>query len=422
MSGGGGEHDRTPTVVSPAGTASARAAARRAGRSLRILAIGPEPTGPTPRRRWQNLSWAVAFVLALILLGNLGSDLEVPLVLVLGLSVLIALPCAIVLTRPLMAWRIAWVTAFGTAMLPLGDPGSPWPWHPVQPLVLAGVFLLSGTRVQRSVLIGLWVSAVVPVTLLVGRSAVPGTVLLLTVFAVAGDQIRARREVQGALAREEQRSEQEKARRAVLEERARIAREMHDLVAHHMSLIAVRAETAPYRRRGSSPEVHDEFAQIATAAREGLTEMRRLLGVLRSDTPEPDRSPQPSMADLDDLVAEAVRSGMDVELLLDPGPAPVAATVGLSVYRIVQECLSNARRHAPAARVRIAVRGGHDDLELRVVNDRSEGAPVDPVPGAGHGVVGMRERAETLGGRLSAGPTAEGGYEVRAVLPRANGD
>ncbi|WP_412734526.1 sensor histidine kinase [Krasilnikovia sp. MM14-A1259] len=417
MSGAREEHDRTP-----AGGAGVLDAVRRASRSLLLLAFGPEPVVPAPRRWQQNLSRAVAFLVALILLASIGSAVDTPMVLSLGLGVLIALPCAIVLTRPLLAWRLGWVTAFGTAVLPLGDPESPWPWHPVQPLILAGVFLLASTRVQRTVLISLWASAVVPVTLLVGRSAVPGTVLLLTVFAVAGDQIRARREVQGALAREEQRSEQEQARRAVLEERARIAREMHDLVAHHMSLIAVRAETAPYRRPGSSPEVRDEFAEIATAAREGLTEMRRLLGVLRSETPEPDRAPQPDMAGLDELVAEAARSGMDVELVLEPGPAPVAATVGLSVYRIVQECLSNARRHAPAARVQIAIRGGHDDLELRVVNGRATGVPVHQAPGTGHGVVGMRERAETLGGQFSAGPTAGGGYEVRAILPRVSRD
>jgi signal transduction histidine kinase len=212
---------------------------------------------------------------------------------------------------------------------------------------------------------------------------------------------------------------QQRERGAVLAERTRIAREMHDVVAHHMSLIAVRAETAPYRLGGLSEPAREEFGQISAVARESLVEMRRLLGVLRSEGQEALVAPQPGIADLGELVERARQAGAAVRLMLPEGAVGASPAVELTAYRIVQEALSNVARHAPG--VPATVRLGTDGGELTVVvhND----APPQPVPdhGAGHGLIGMRERAVSVGGQLSAGRDPGGGFEVRAVLPLSGG-
>jgi signal transduction histidine kinase len=200
----------------------------------------------------------------------------------------------------------------------------------------------------------------------------------------------------------------------VLEERTRIAREMHDVVAHHMSMIAVRAETAPYRVAGMPDEAQAELATIATAARAALADMRRLLGVLRSEENDAPRAPQPGLADIGDLVETARAAGLDVTTELD-GVPEVPATVGLTAYRIVQEALANAARHAPDGPVSIVGRARPDGFELTVRNPLTESAAAAENSG-GHGLAGMAERAELLGGTLSAGPDS-GDFVVRAVLP-----
>ena len=164
----------------------------------------------------------------------------------------------------------------------------------------------------------------------------------MTIVVLVGDQVRRRRRAQRDLRSAEERS-------AVLSERTRIARELHDVVAHHMSMIAVRAETAQYRLGDIGEPVRDEFGQISDAAREGLVEMRRILGVLRSDNQETLTAPQPGLSDLADLVETARAAGatLTLETLEDPDGVPPA--VELTAYRIVQEALSNAGRHAPGA-------------------------------------------------------------------------
>jgi signal transduction histidine kinase len=201
----------------------------------------------------------------------------------------------------------------------------------------------------------------------------------------------------------------------VLEERTRIAREMHDVVAHHMSMIAVQAETAPYRLPDLPEPARAEFTAIAGAAREALTDMRRLLGVLRSEGSEPLTAPQPGLADVPELVAATQRAGVHTELDVAEGEPPPEA-VGLAAYRIVQEALANASRHAPGAAVRVEIRPWTADLSLRVHNGPPRSAP-ESAPGEGHGIAGMRERVTLLGGEFSAGPTAEGGFAVAARLP-----
>jgi signal transduction histidine kinase len=208
---------------------------------------------------------------------------------------------------------------------------------------------------------------------------------------------------------------------AVLRERARIARELHDVVAHSVSMIAVQAETAPYTMRDLSPEARKGFAEVAGAAREALEEMRRLLSVLRADpAAEPEVTPQPRLDRLPELIDSHRGAGGEAQLNVHGAVRPLSTTIELSAYRIVQEALTNARRHAPGARVRVDLAYHGDRLAVRVTDDGVRGAPPTLVDGTkvmGHGLVGMRERATMLGGRFAAGPRTEGGFAVQADLP-----
>ena len=181
----------------------------------------------------------------------------------------------------------------------------------------------------------------------------------------------------------------------------------------------VQAESAPYRMPDLPPEARAEFASIGGSAREALTEIRALLSVLRAETQDVELAPQPGLDELDDLVEGARRAGVRVELDITGTPRPLRTAVGLAAYRIVQESLANAARHAAGAPVRVRVDYSDAALNVRVANDAPEVA-VDAGP-AGHGLTGMRERVQVVRGTLSAGPTVDGGFEVSASLPTADG-
>ncbi len=201
-------------------------------------------------------------------------------------------------------------------------------------------------------------------------------------------------------------------------ERARIARELHDVVAHHISMIAVQAETARLTTPGMPDAGAQRLSEIGDTARAGLTEMRRLLGVLREDTQAEgaDRHPQPGLQRLPGLVDEARESsGARCRLIISGAPVTVGPGVGLAAYRIVQEALTNARRHAPGAAVDVEVRYGDGELRL-LIRDNGPG-PQPAAPAGGHGLHGMRERAAAVGGELRAGATTVGGFLVEARLP-----
>jgi len=257
-----------------------------------------------------------------------------------------------------------------------------------------------------------WLAVDVP-----GMNGPASATIVFTAAAIAVDSIGSRLRAQRALADQTERAEDERARRAVLEERTRIARELHDVVAHHMSLIAVRAETAPYRLTGLPELAQAEFGSLSEVAREALAEMRRLLGVLRDDQPAA-LAPQPELADLPSLVDTARQAGLAVELSVPAALGRVPPGVGVCAYRIVQESLSNASQHAPGAAVTVSVDHDSGAVLLRVAN--GPGGPADPARnerGPGHGLTGMRERVALLGGSLSAGPSPDGGFVVSAVLP-----
>ncbi|MCO1655082.1 sensor histidine kinase [Pseudonocardia humida] len=211
----------------------------------------------------------------------------------------------------------------------------------------------------------------------------------------------------------------EAGERRLREEHDRIARELHDTVSHHLSELALRAASASRRLPGVGDESAAEFGELGALARSALGEMRRLLGVLRGDA-APERAPQPGLGEVAELAGSARRAGLDVDLELAEAPG-LAAGTALSAYRIVQEALSNAARHAPGARTTVRIGRRGDVLRVEVENGPAA-APAAPSPGAGLGLVGMRERVRILGGRLDAGPRPGGGFAVRAELPAGTGE
>jgi signal transduction histidine kinase len=236
---------------------------------------------------------------------------------------------------------------------------------------------------------------------------------------VLGMVLREWRNIRAQLIRERAVSAEEHERRVLAEEKTRIARELHDVVAHNMSIINVRASTAAYRYSDVPAPVAAEFDDIAGEARNALSELRRLLGVLRAEDAERELAPQPTLGDIPELVRGIERSGVDITLTWDVESLEAGALASLAAYRIVQEATSNALRHAPGAPITVACVRRGDVLELAVTNTAPPTAVEAGEPG--HGVVGMRERAIGIGGTLDAGPTADGGYEVRASLPLSGG-
>jgi signal transduction histidine kinase len=214
------------------------------------------------------------------------------------------------------------------------------------------------------------------------------------------------------------------AERAVVRERSRIAREMHDVVAHAMSVVAVQAAAGREIVHANPDKAAEVFARIESVGRESLTELRRMLGVLR-ETGDDDASlsPQPGVADIAAAVEQSSASGVPTELVIDGSPQPLAPGIELAAFRIVQEALTNVRKHAGRSASAI-VRLSYETQSLVVeVNDDGRGAATSlSGVGTGHGLIGMRERVEIYGGEFTSGPRVGGGYTVRAILPIVNTD
>lgn len=323
------------------------------------------------------------------------------------------------LRSSLALWRIIFVSTLIGPLVPrIG-------WGPMLPirtgseflqlLLLVTIFCIAGFRHSRAALWWMWALTFIPIWLWYRPSWAVATAacVVLSAITVAIDALGASRRV---LVAQAARSELEEARRTVLEERTRIARELHDVVAHHMSLIAVQAETAPYRLTGLTDSTLQEFRSVSSQAREALTDMRRLLGVLRDDEPA-ERAPQPQLTDVPELVAVTRRVGVHVDLSMPDPQRDVPNGVGLCAYRIVQEALSNACRHAPGSSVSVSLEDSVDALRLQVRNGPGATHTTSVSRRSGHGLAGMRERVAMLGGSLSAQPAPDGGFSVLAVLP-----
>ena len=405
----------------PPAAATALAAAGRARHGLIPVLIGPDPP---PAWRWRSAQQrqvartALAVVTFVLCLADLPG-IATPAHLLIAIPVVAPLPLAA--RYPMLAWRAGWLALLLAPLVPAAWWGG-WPWGPGQILAMLGAFCLTGIRQQRTGVGWMWALTLIPWWLWLGLripnlNGPAGATVIFTAVAIAVDSAGSRLRAQRALATQAERAEDERAQRAVLEERTRIARELHDVVAHHLSLLAVRAETAPYRLPGLPGQALAEFSSMGEVAREALTEMRRLLGVLRHDQPA-DLAPQPELADLPSLVDSARQAGLSVELSLPAALDRLPSGVGVCAYRIVQESLSNASQHAPGAAVSVSV--GHDRgaVRLRVANGPGgSGGPGERRQGTGHGLTGMRERVALLGGTMSAGRSPDGGFVVCAVLP-----
>jgi signal transduction histidine kinase len=235
----------------------------------------------------------------------------------------------------------------------------------------------------------------------------------------AGRAMRYRREREHVLERltvDLEREREEKAQAAVAEERVRIARELHDVVAHAISVIVLQARGGRRSLEMDPEETRQALDTIEATGSEALAEMRRLLGMLRRDDEEIALAPQPSIRHLDSLARQVREAGMPVELSVEGEPVELPPGIDVSAYRIVQEALTNALKHAGPATARVVVRYGDHDLELEVVDT---GVGMHSAGGAGHGLVGMRERVSLYGGKMDAGPRDGGGFAVKARLPLA---
>lgn len=257
----------------------------------------------------------------------------------------------------------------------------------------------------------------VSVDIVVSNYVIFGTAWIL------GDNIRTRRAYTASLEERAEQLERDREaglRRAAAEERERIAREMHDIVAHSVSVMVVQAGAA--RRvleANMTPDsAREALKQIEDTGRGALTDMRRMLGILRNPAETADLSPQPSITQLDTLIAQARESGVSVEHEVVGAPRPLPSAIDLSAYRIVQEALTNTIKHAGPANARVVVRYRSDRIEIEVVDDgRGAARGLQNGRGRGHGLVGMRERAALYGGELKAGPRPGGGYSVTATIP-----
>lgn len=436
----------------PSGPAEA---ALRGLRSFRGALTIPAETETGPGGRGRRLAYVLVLVLVTVLIPvtgtTLSQDYGLPGAIAISLGFAQAGPLVLAVTRPLQAWWIVITADTVGALLLLLTPGRElsWPWPPMEIIGYLALCVALALRERRGTLIAVW-SVTLGLSLVFGfvaQGRSDGTNVLLSVLSglvlLIFGAVRERADAQRRLAEQETISEAERARRTLLEERARIARELHDVVAHHMSVITVQADSAPYRLTGLSPEARGEFGSIAQTARESLSEMRRLLGVLRSEEAGGERAPQPGLERLGQLVEATVRAGVPTELSVAEGlsrlPGPSQA-VQLSVYRIVQEALANVVRHAPGASARVSVaesgsgsgsrKGSGDEgggptgtgaagLTVLVVNGPASGPAGPPLEttGTGHGLVGMRERVRLIGGTLDTGPLPDGGFRVAARIP-----
>ncbi|MBC9714547.1 two-component sensor histidine kinase [Streptomyces sp. TRM66268-LWL] len=339
-----------------------------------------------------------------------------------------ALPVLLTLTRPIAAfWLSMAISVFGVAIGGVTYDGA-FPWTAAGFLghlvVMTQVALRSRPRVAAE----MWLITAAFGAMVVGYEGNGDDALvamvILSAFALAaavslGGWNSARQEVavkEAEVAAKEEDTLAERSKRTRLEERTNIARELHDVVAHHMSVVAIQAEAAPYRVENPPPELEQAFATIRENAVAALTELRRVLGVVRAEDYEAPDAPQPTLADLEGLLANVREAGLRVGRTITGSVRELPPGVELSAYRIVQEALSNTLRHAPGASAKVEVSYVLGGLGIRVVNGPATGL-IKASPGAGHGITGMRERVAMLSGAMTAGETADGGYEVSVFLP-----
>ncbi|WP_072690913.1 sensor histidine kinase [Rhodococcus marinonascens] len=332
-------------------------------------------------------------------------------------AALAAFPFLLIRANPALAWAVSAVSALVIPQVFALQEGYDYPWQVVHILVMLALLAAVSVRAALPVVGVAWIS-----TVLLFLADMPGTsgrgwTVGLTATVVFCLLIRWLLLSRRQLAQQEGLSEFERTRRTILEEKTRIARDLHDVVAHHMSMVVVQAQSAPYRIAGMSDETRAEFESIGAAGRAALNEVRGLLGVLRSDGQLAELAPQPGVQQIGELLEGTRRAGIPVVWHVDGEPSRLPESVGLVMYRILQESLANAARHAPGADVLVDI-AYSSPATLSVVNGSSPRA--DSVPAAessgGQGIIGMRERAHAVGGVFAAGPRADGGFEVTVTF------
>ncbi|MFD0376565.1 sensor histidine kinase [Streptomyces sp. NPDC127112] len=388
---------------------------RTDGRLPRLL-----PRRIRPRAAYLPHAAVTAVAFFVFLLGNTDHFYGMPPVQALLVGVLAAAPVLMTLVRPVGAFWAALAVAAVLAVLQ--DQVMVWPWSPATFVAHLAVMTLVALRSRPRVAGWMWV-----VTLLFGTalpvlagsagSVQPAPMAIASAMVLLAVTVRnTRREARQEVTAQQEVTAVERDRRTLLEERTTIARELHDVVAHHMSVVAIQAEAAPYRVKNPPPELEAAFATIRENAVAALTELRRVLGVVRSADYEAPEAPQPTLASLDGLLANVREAGLSVEKTVTGAVRELPQGVELSAYRIVQEALSNSLRHAPGAVAEVELSYVLGGLGIRVVNGPAVG-DVRPSPGAGHGITGMRERVAMLEGEMTAGESPGGGYEVAVFLP-----
>ncbi len=326
-------------------------------------------------------------------------------------------PMLLVWNRPAIGWALTAATAVVVPIAYDRVDGYDYPWQVVHIIVIVVLVAAASIREQIRVVLVVWIATVLLFFAFVPGDDGWGWAIGITAIVAFGLLLRWLAISRRQLARVEEVSELERARREILEEKAHIARELHDIVAHHMSMIVVQAQSAPYRLPEMSDETRTEFESIGTTAREALNDVRSLLGVLRSDGELPESAPQPGLDRIEELFDASRRAGVRLETTTTGSPSGVTDGVGLTMYRILQESLANSARHAPGADVTARIDWDVGTVTVSVTNGPGERGRSDSDPGGGNGIRGMAERATAVGGHLVAHPRHDGGFEVRAVLP-----
>ncbi|GAA2833458.1 signal transduction histidine kinase [Leucobacter komagatae] len=346
---------------------------------------------------------------------------------------------ALALRLPALAIALGTVTPAATTLITAAPIATPWPWPVTMLIVQALLAFIIGLRHDwRWVLAALALPqlAVIAAVAFSGAGFTGGAITSLVIsssvalgLGLCGIVAQRLLENRGALRAERQHSAELDAKQRELSERNVVARELHDVVAHSMSVVSIQANTAKYRIPGLGDEAEAEFEAIAQSSRQALSEMRGLLATLRDSDGTAPLAPQPTLADLPALIQSSRNSGAEINYRT-AGDAPaesVLSATGLTVYRVVQESLANAMRHAPGAAIDVTVTLGDDTITVGVVNGPApQEAP--PAPGSGLGLAGLRERVTALGGSVTAGPTpaaagegsgsAGAGFAVSVELPR----
>ncbi|MGW5523210.1 sensor histidine kinase [Gordonia sp. NPDC003950] len=330
------------------------------------------------------------------------------------------LPLALAWAAPLLGWAVCVIAAQLIGFLVPTANGWPWTIQVTQIIALLVLTFVAYLRCPLRYLAPVWLVSAAAFALAAPPTVRVGWVFGVTSMAVVVALLRGLLSSRRQLAASAEETKAAESVTAVLEERARIARDLHDVVAHRMSMVVVMAQTARYRIPDVGDAAAAEFDAIASAARNSLDEVRQLLGVLRLDGTQASSAPNPGLADIDSLLDHTRLAGASVTVSDTLDHAEFAESSALVIYRIVQESLANATRHAPGATIAVTLVPADDGAEVTVVNAAGTDAPLE-LGGAGVGITGMSDRARAVGGWLTAHPTRDGGFVVRAYIPAIAG-